>query len=411
MSELFHHGQHPDADQLSAFAEHALPDHERFETLAHLAECSDCRQIVFLAERTRETEAPISHALPGRIDWLRNWRYLWPVAAAVTCGLLVFPLLHRRRPVDAPRGSAISLESGSPIPPSPAQLPQPIVPMDSPSAKVSAKTKIASSSRPASPITHASAGIGSVNGNLPTPSPANDPSVFGLNSATVDQQSTVSLSANSRAVGGGLGASVSQGGPSLAQKNDVLAARQAQPSASQSQNQLFPQRATAPRGSNDSVHGEIQQSESQTFSVASAAPPVVQTEGAVLSASSFSGNAVQAKSTKVRLPSNQPVASIITNGVETVAVDSGGDLFVSKDAGLRWQRISHQWIGKAVKVALASAAMTQPAPSAPQSAGTRSSTSADTVTPATVAKRVGFDLVTDSGAIWSSPDGFVWKQR
>jgi len=37
MSEFLHPGNHPDADQLSAFAEHVLPDHERLETLAHLA--------------------------------------------------------------------------------------------------------------------------------------------------------------------------------------------------------------------------------------------------------------------------------------------------------------------------------------------------------------------------------------
>jgi hypothetical protein len=411
MSELLHSGQHPGADQLSAFAEHVLPDHERLETLAHLAECSDCRQIVFLAEWARASQGAISHTLPGRMDWLRNWRYLWPVAAAATCGLLIFPLLHRRRPVDAPRRPAIALESGSPIPPSTAQLPQPIVPVVPLSGKISPKTKIDSSSRPDSPIIHASAGIGSVNGSVPTPSAANSPSVFELNSATVDQQSTASLSANARAVGGGLAGPVPQGGPSLAQKNNLLAARQTQTSALQSQNQLFPQQVDVPRGSNDSVHGEIQQSANQTVSVASAAPPVVQTESAVLSTSSFSGATAQAKIARAPLPSNQPVASIITNGVETVAVDSLGELFVSKDAGVRWQRVGHQWTGKAIKVVLASAAMTQPAPSAPQSAGTRSSTGAETVTPATVARRVGFDLVTDSGALWSSPDGFVWKQR
>lgn len=411
MSERLHPGQHPDADQLSAFVEHALPDHERLETLAHLAECSDCRQIVFLAEQAHETETPIPHSLSGRMGWLRNWRYLWPAAAAVTCGLLIFPLLHRRRPVDAPQRPAIALESGSPIPASPAQLPQPIVPVVPPSGKASSKT--ASSSRPVSAATHPNVGIGSVNGILPTPRSANSPSVFELNSAEVDQQSTASLSANSRAAGGFLGASAPQGGPSQVQRGNLLTARQGQPTTVlQSQNQLFPQQASLPRTSNDSIHGDIQQNASQTVSVASAAPPVVQTDGAVLSASSFSGNAAQAKTAKAPLPSNRPAASTISNGVETLAVDSAGDLFISKDADAGWQRIEPQWTGKALRVTLAlPTATTQPARRTSQSADTRSSKRVEAVTPTTAATRVGFDLVTDSGAVWSSPDGFVWKQR
>jgi len=46
MSEHFQTGQHPDADQLSAFVEHALPVHEHEWMLAHLAVCPDCRSVV-----------------------------------------------------------------------------------------------------------------------------------------------------------------------------------------------------------------------------------------------------------------------------------------------------------------------------------------------------------------------------
>ena len=49
MSELFQAGQHPDADQLNAFVEHTLPAHEQQQTLAHLALCPHCRQIVALS--------------------------------------------------------------------------------------------------------------------------------------------------------------------------------------------------------------------------------------------------------------------------------------------------------------------------------------------------------------------------
>lgn len=235
--------------------------------------------------------------------------------------------------------------------------------------------------------------------------------MFDLNSATVDQQSTVPVSTNSGAVVGGiLGASVPQAAPSQAQKDNLLTTRQGQPMVSQTQNQLFPQRAAASRALSESGHGEIQQSASQTVSVESA-PPVLQTENAVLSASSFSGKAAQAKTAKAPLPSNRPAASTISNGVETLAVDSAGDLFISKDADIGWQRVVQRWTWKAVRVTLAlPAATTQPARSTPQSADARSLKSVEAVPPTTTAKRVGFDLVTDSGAIWSSSDGFVWKQ-
>jgi Carboxypeptidase regulatory-like domain/Putative zinc-finger len=49
MSEILQAGQHPDADQLNAFVEHTLPAHEQQQTLAHLAVCPACRQIVALS--------------------------------------------------------------------------------------------------------------------------------------------------------------------------------------------------------------------------------------------------------------------------------------------------------------------------------------------------------------------------
>jgi carboxypeptidase family protein/photosynthesis system II assembly factor YCF48-like protein/putative zinc finger protein len=42
-------GPHPDADVLSAFAENALSPGERARVLAHLADCGECRQILFLS--------------------------------------------------------------------------------------------------------------------------------------------------------------------------------------------------------------------------------------------------------------------------------------------------------------------------------------------------------------------------
>ena len=49
MSETLQSGRHPDADQISAFVESALPAYEREQVLDHLAVCTECRAIVALS--------------------------------------------------------------------------------------------------------------------------------------------------------------------------------------------------------------------------------------------------------------------------------------------------------------------------------------------------------------------------
>jgi hypothetical protein len=404
MSEFLHPGGHPDADRLNAFAEHVLPDHERLETLAHLAECPDCRQIVFLAQRAQETQAPLPQALPGRTGWWRNWHNLWPVGAALTCGLLVVVFLQRRHHVNLPQKSDVAFESSAPV--APSQLPQPIVQAPPPSGppaspKSSTTAKMASSLHPA-PATPRPEVVGmtSINGNLAMDQLKDNLSAFSRNAPAADQQS----SAGSYSVGSAMGAPVAQALPPQEQKNSQLA-------VSQFQNQPLSQQATTARPSSEPSQSDIQRSATQTVAITNA-DPVLQTENAVVSASVFSLSKAQAKKAGSPLPSKRPAASTISNGPETLAVDSAGDLFLSKDAGMRWQRVTHQWTGKAIKVNLASrASMTQSAPSKTLSGGATTSTNFDTGPPAAVATRVGFELTTDTGAIWSSPDGLVWKRQ
>jgi hypothetical protein len=91
MSELLESGQHPDADQLSAFVEHVLPAHEQEETLAHLAVCSACRSIVALSLPAFEAQ-PILQ--PARRPWLSGWNLVWSGTAALAAMVLVGVLLH-----------------------------------------------------------------------------------------------------------------------------------------------------------------------------------------------------------------------------------------------------------------------------------------------------------------------------
>jgi hypothetical protein len=82
----FQPGIHPDADQLSVFAEGAASSREHERMLAHLAECADCRKAVFLMQPQEETQVHRTEAVKG---WM--WRRLLPVAlpaAALACAVI-----------------------------------------------------------------------------------------------------------------------------------------------------------------------------------------------------------------------------------------------------------------------------------------------------------------------------------
>jgi hypothetical protein len=85
MSEYLQPGLHPDPDSLNAFIEGVLPEHERKQCLAHLAECLTCREVVYLAEEALESE-PLS--LPPTTAKIPAWRrWLTPIPALSACVL------------------------------------------------------------------------------------------------------------------------------------------------------------------------------------------------------------------------------------------------------------------------------------------------------------------------------------
>jgi hypothetical protein len=94
----FQPGTHPDADQLSVFAEGATAAWERERMLAHLAECVACREAVFLMQEP----APAT-ARPQAKEWIwRRWVMPAGLAGALlACGLaavLVYIGPHRSAP-------------------------------------------------------------------------------------------------------------------------------------------------------------------------------------------------------------------------------------------------------------------------------------------------------------------------
>jgi hypothetical protein len=86
---------HPNADQLSTFVEGAAHAHEREQMLAHLAECAECRRVVFLMREREETPSPEAQTARG---W--TWRWLMPVGlagSALACGLAIFVYVRTHR--------------------------------------------------------------------------------------------------------------------------------------------------------------------------------------------------------------------------------------------------------------------------------------------------------------------------
>ena len=86
-------GEHPDANILSAFAEHALADPERAQVLDHLSRCADCRQIVALIapEVIEERPAAAAARAPAgaKSSWWRSPILHWGAFTAAALVILI----------------------------------------------------------------------------------------------------------------------------------------------------------------------------------------------------------------------------------------------------------------------------------------------------------------------------------
>lgn len=123
MSEILQAGQHPDADQLNAFVEHTLPAHEQQQTLAHLALCPHCRQIVALSLPTAD-ESPILQPEAVRHRWFPR-HPAWAGVPALAALLLVIFVRHEQRNLGQTSVPSQIADAREPAPPPPAQIPPP----------------------------------------------------------------------------------------------------------------------------------------------------------------------------------------------------------------------------------------------------------------------------------------------
>ena len=104
-------GHHPDADQISAFVEHALPAHEQQDMLAHLAICPECRRAVAMS-LPPESESAAQVIEHKRSKWFSGWGLALPAgvvfATVLLLGIYVRNLTSLRHQVGAPSQIAAS---------------------------------------------------------------------------------------------------------------------------------------------------------------------------------------------------------------------------------------------------------------------------------------------------------------
>jgi hypothetical protein len=129
-------GEHPDANLLSAFAEHALTDPEREQVLDHLSRCADCRQILALAAPEEAAERLATAALApagAKPSWWRSPILHWGAFTAAALVMLIAVgarmRLREGRSASAPAvatssANEVAQKSAIPapeVPPAPAQ--------------------------------------------------------------------------------------------------------------------------------------------------------------------------------------------------------------------------------------------------------------------------------------------------
>jgi hypothetical protein len=371
---------HPDADSLNAFVEQALAGSEREQVLAHLATCSRCRQVIYLAQEAAETARP-AWAPAARPEeqigrWFRNWRLIWGPATALAALALVV-VFHPRHTALAPELAKVAPQreeiAARPASPEPQVAGVAHTPAPAAAAKSASRKPNLSASRAAE----------GESATVATPSAPFPAELSGI--ASSHQDSNAALSPSVAPV------------PGLAQHGTMA--------------QFKPEPASAPLPMDRQrtvglVSGSVPPAQSSAAGFRStadrvqasravsraAAPP---TEPQPMPVSNFAvamhgpmaGALAPRDSGSIKLPSGLAAFSRATAQHHTLAIDLTGALFLSEDAGKNWEPVARQWTGRAVEVRVQQGltVSTQPAR--------------------------GLELINDKGLVWVSADGKTWTMR
>jgi Photosynthesis system II assembly factor YCF48/Putative zinc-finger len=102
---------HPDADQLTAFAEHALRGDERKQVLEHLAACAECREVLSVAQVQLPSGSPVK--TPASRLWFPRPVLRWATAAAlvVLAGSAAIVTRHWKSVAPAPATAKVEVKA------------------------------------------------------------------------------------------------------------------------------------------------------------------------------------------------------------------------------------------------------------------------------------------------------------
>ncbi|MGD0858443.1 MAG: carboxypeptidase regulatory-like domain-containing protein [Terracidiphilus sp.] len=350
MSEYLQSGQHPDADQIGAFVEHALPAHERERMFNHLAVCPECRAIAALSlPPIDEPAKPL--AASARKPWWSGWTFAWPAAAAVAALTVVVFFIHRAAVVPSAPASSQIASSHLPAPPAPQEQ------LSNPSAK---PLQGGSPAQPANANHAASAGaVGleakqipateAMSAQLVAAPRMQDRKVASLNEAAQAQvnlpaespEQNARFSAPLRVVGSsGVGGGLAKASSAAAEDHPKW------PAPTEPAGTAVPSAppASAPAATAPSAPS------SEAVEVSSAAPIETVSTGAANAV--LAAEEAQPANLKYPLPSGLPVLSIAAQARLMVAIDTRNAVFLSRDDGRHWKAIRAQWQGRAVRANL-----------------------------------------------------------
>ena len=113
---------HPDADLLTAFAEHSLAGAERDDLVEHLARCGDCREVVSLTLAPQLDVQPASHGSENWFGWpfLRGSAWHWTAVAAGLVLIASIGVMQLRRQQGSELASNVSQAQPAIAAPSPS---------------------------------------------------------------------------------------------------------------------------------------------------------------------------------------------------------------------------------------------------------------------------------------------------
>jgi hypothetical protein len=379
---------HPDAESLNAFAEQALAERERGQILAHLAGCSRCRQVVYLAqeaaaEMERATTVPAVRPASRHESWFRNWRFTWAPVAALAAVVALAYVVHLRRvetvsematvaPQTAPQNAVSNsgaVTQATRVPAAPASA----APGPKPS-EIRERKKAPASVESAQLPPSFSAAIANA-------ARANEPANAGSEEAAM--------------LPGASGAGYSALGSAAELKREPAVAawqKEQERAAAASQVHGMAAKSIAQASGSESAKRE------GTDRIVTAAAP--QFDASRAPSASFEAGArpraagVFAVYTakQAGLPSGLAAVSTATAQHRILAVDKAGTVFLSEDSGGHWESVARQWSGHAVAVRMQAAAKANP--------------SVTVLSPEVV-----FEIVNDQSQVWVSTDGRTWKAK